>query len=260
MAHELLKIRSQLRSGAQIVGLEINRRDEQVRILDQESQKVQESFASPVAERLGESDDRQGRHEAVTSQLHETVQGTEAQSIHRDLLLDQEIVRLNEQYKRELENHEISLNLMKQEMLEHQLAEQARDGEISELKAMVQTLMGQVKGKGKVSDRTPEASWAGGGRPPSPRHGAVGAPGGGGGGDHDDEGEGSGRKPDESRKGRRDARPAPQPEEDAYDAENDEQFNLFSRVMANALDNERESQRDPLPCLETRNTKISACG
>jgi len=46
---------------------------------------------------------------------------------------------------------------MKQEMLEHQLPEQARDGEISELKAMVQTLIGQVKGKSKVSDQTPEA-------------------------------------------------------------------------------------------------------
>jgi len=57
---------------------------------------------------------------------------------------------------------------MKQEMLEHQLAEQARDGEISELKAMVQTLMGQVKGKGKASHPTPEASGAGGGRPPPP--------------------------------------------------------------------------------------------
>jgi len=124
---------------------------------------------------------------------------------------------------------------MKQEMLEHQLAEQARDGEISELKAIVQTLMGQVKGKSKVSDPTPEASGAGGGRPPPPRHGAAGAPGGGGGGDPDDEGEWSGRKPDRSRKGRGDERPAPQPEQNNYDAENDKQFNLFSRVMANAL-------------------------
>jgi len=166
MAQELLKFKSQLRAAAQIVGLELNRMDEEVRILDQESQKVQESFASMVAERLGETVHREARHEAVTSQLHEMVQGMEAQSIHRDLLLDQEIVRLNEQHKRELENHEISLNLMKQEMLEHQLAEQARDGEISELKAMVQTLMEQVKGKGKVSQLTPDASGAGGGRPP----------------------------------------------------------------------------------------------
>jgi len=84
------------------------------------------------------------------------------------------------------------------------------------------------------SEETPE----GGGKPPPPRHGAAGAPGGGGGGDPDDEGEGSGRKPDEGRKGRRDERPAPQPEDDGYDAENDEQLNLFSRVMAYALGHE----------------------
>jgi len=53
MAHELLKFKSQLRSGAQIVGHELNTMDEQVRILDQESQKAQESLASTVAERLG---------------------------------------------------------------------------------------------------------------------------------------------------------------------------------------------------------------
>ena len=145
---------------------ELNRLDEQVRILDQESQKVQESFASTMAERLGETDDRQARPEPVTSQLHETVQGTEAQSIHVDLLLDQELVWLNEQHKPELETHDISLNLMKQEMLEHQLAEQAEDSEILEQKAMVQALMGLVKGKGKVSDLTPELSGAGGGRQP----------------------------------------------------------------------------------------------
>ena len=104
------------------------------------------------------------------------------------------------------------------------------------VKALVEQLLGQVKGKGKVSDPTPEASGAGGGRPPPPpRHGAAGAPGGGGGGDPDDDREGSGRKPDKRRKGRQDERHAPQPEEYNYDGENDEQFNLFSRVMANAL-------------------------
>jgi len=69
---------------------------------------------------------------------------------------------------------------MKQELVEDQEAQQARDGEITELKAIVQTLMGQVKGKGKVSDPTPEASGAGGGNPPPrPRRRAAGAPGGG---------------------------------------------------------------------------------
>jgi len=92
-----------------------------------------------------------------------------------------------------------------------------------------------VKGKGKASDPTPEALGGGRGNPPgAPREQAAGAPGGGGGGDSDDEGKGSGRKPNESRKGRRDERLAHQPE-DNYDAENDKQFNLFTRVMVNAL-------------------------
>jgi len=157
--------------------------------------------------------------------------------MHRDLLLDPEIVRINEQHKRELENHEMSINLVRDELQRQQESRAAQDGEIAVRKALVAHLLGQVKGQGKVSDPTPEASGAGGGRPPPPppRQGVTGAPGGGGGGDPDEEGEGSGRKPEESRKGRRDGRPAHKPEEDDYDVENDEQFNLFSRVMANAL-------------------------
>jgi len=156
--------------------------------------------------------------------------------MHRDILLDQEIVRINEQHKWELENHQMSINLVRHELQRQQESREAQDCEIAVLKALVEQLLGQMKRKGKVSDPTPEASGAGGGRPPPPpRHGATGAPGGGGGGDPDDEGQGSGRKPDENRRGRRGERPAPQPEEEEYDVENDEQFNLFSRVMANAL-------------------------
>ena len=124
---------------------------------------------------------------------------------------------------------------MRDELRQHQESREAQDCETAVLKALVEQLMGQVKGKGKVSDPTPEVSGAGGGRPPPPRHGATGAPGGGGGGYPDDAGEGSGRKPDENRKGRLDERRAPQPEEADYHVENDEQFNLFCRVMANAL-------------------------
>jgi len=83
-----------------------------------------------------------------------------------------------------------------------------------------------------VSDPRPEASGAGGGRPPPQPRGAAGTRGGG--GDHDDEEEGSGRKPDDSRKGRRDERPAPQPE-DHYDPENYKHVNLFSRVMTDTM-------------------------
>jgi len=130
--------------------------------------------------------------------------------MHRELLLDREIVRINKHHKWDIENHEMSINLGRDELQRQPESREAQDGEIGVLKALGEQLLGQVKGKGKVSDPTPEASGAGGGRPaPPPRRRGAGAPGSGGGGDSDDEGEGRGRKPDQGRKGRRDKRPAP---------------------------------------------------
>jgi len=163
MAQQLVPVKNQFESGVQIVGREFTRIDEQVQLLDLESQKVQVNLATQVAERLGETDERQTRHEVVTSQLHEAVQGTGEQSMHRDILLNPEIVRRNEQHKRELENHEMSINVVRNELQQQQESREAQDGEIAVLKALVEQLMGQVKGKGKVSDPTPEASGAGGG-------------------------------------------------------------------------------------------------
>jgi len=184
MAQDLVTVKNQLKARVHILGQELTRIDQQVQPFHWECQKVQESFATHVAEQLGESDERQTRHEAVTSHLHEAVQGTGGQFMHRDLLLDQDMVRISEQHKRELPNDEISINLVRDELRHHQESREAQDGEIAVLKALVEQLMGQEKGKGKVSDPTREASGAGGGRPPPPpRHRAVGAPGGGGGGD-----------------------------------------------------------------------------
>jgi len=90
------------------------------------------------------------------------------QSMYRDLLLDQEIARINEQHKWELENHGMSIHLMKDELRQNPESRQAQDGEIAVLKALVEQLMGQVKGKAKTSDPTPEASGAGGRNPPPP--------------------------------------------------------------------------------------------
>ena len=143
------------------MGRELTRIDEQVQLLDLESQKVKESIATQVAKRLGQTDERQTRHEAVTSQLHEVVQGTGEQSMHRDLLLDQEIAHINEQHKRELQNYEMSINLMKDKLRQNQESRQDQDGEIAVLKALVEQLMRQVKGKGKTSDPTPEVSGVG---------------------------------------------------------------------------------------------------
>jgi len=243
MAQELVTVKNLLKAGVQIVGRELTPIDEQVQPLKMESQKVQESFGTQVAERLGEPDERQTRGEAVTSHLHEGVEVTGEQSMHRDLLLDQPIVRINEQHKGERAKHELSIYLVRDELRHHQESPDAQDGEIAVLKALVEQWMGQVKGEGKVSDPTPEASGAGGGRPPPPaRHGAAGASGGGVGENPDDEGEGSGRKPGENRKRKGGERPPPQPAEDDYDFENDEQVYLFFGVMANTL-----GQRTRLP-------------
>ena len=232
-AQEVLKVKMQLKSQVQIIGRELARIDDQVQLPDLELRKVEEQFAAQVGARLEGIQGRHAKHEAVTSQLHKAVHGTDEQSIHQDFMLDREIVRVNEQHKRELEIHEISINLMKQELQQNQEAQKKRDGEISEPKTRVETLMGQVKGKGQASDPTPEASGAGGGNPPPPpRRIAAGAPGGG--GDPDDEGEESGRKPDQKWRERPNERPAPHPQDD-YDAENHEQLNLCSRVRANAL-------------------------
>jgi len=116
MARELVTVKTQLKSWVQIVGRELTQIDEQVQLLDLESWKVQESFGTQVAERLGETDDQQTRHEAVTPHLHEAVQGTSEPSMHRDLLLDQESLRINEQHKQVLANHEISNNLVRDEL------------------------------------------------------------------------------------------------------------------------------------------------
>jgi len=50
MAQELVTVKNQLKSGVQIVGQELARIDQQVQPFDLESQKVQESFATQVAE------------------------------------------------------------------------------------------------------------------------------------------------------------------------------------------------------------------
>jgi len=57
MAQELLNVKTELKFGVLIVGRELACIDDQVRILDLELQKVQESFAAQLAGRVGETDD-----------------------------------------------------------------------------------------------------------------------------------------------------------------------------------------------------------
>jgi len=50
MAQELVTVKNEWKSGVQIVGRELARIDEQVPLLNLESQKVQESLTTQVAE------------------------------------------------------------------------------------------------------------------------------------------------------------------------------------------------------------------
>jgi len=76
MTQAPLKVKNQLKSGAPIVGLELDQIENRISILDEESEKVQGMFTFHVTERLGATNNRQSRQEAATSQLHKTVHGT----------------------------------------------------------------------------------------------------------------------------------------------------------------------------------------
>jgi len=58
MAQELLNVKTQLNSGVGLVGRELARINEEVQLLDLDSQNVQECFATQVTEQRGETDKR----------------------------------------------------------------------------------------------------------------------------------------------------------------------------------------------------------
>jgi len=163
----------------------------------------QKEFASEVVEKFADSDARQSRHEAVSSQLHENIHQEGAASISRDQILERLVRENQDQHQRELDNHESQLGEIADYLKEERRIGKARDRELRELKDMMQSLLGQVKGKGKQSDPTPEgpsaAGGGGGNRNPPPTAAAPGAP-----DDDDDDDDGD----DRGRKGRRDERPA----------------------------------------------------
>ena len=144
----------------------------------------------------------------------EAIKTEGAASWNRDKDLVQEIVGS----KNLLDHHEQLINVLGTELVNHREAREESDRQLTEMKGMLESLLSQVKGKGKQSDPTPERSIAAGGgdgggnRPPPPHQGAPGAPGG---SDSDDDGE-------EPRKRRRDERPPrrsrkPRGEEDEED-------------------------------------------
>jgi len=122
---------------------------------------------------------------------------------------------------------------------------------------MVETLMGQVMGKGKVADPTPRALSAGGGNPVLPlRRGAVVVPG--------------GRDPDDEEKGLEISQTRVVPEDGTRDPYHSPKGMRTPRMTHNwgpccelrptAWEEEREPQGNPLPYSKTKNNEIYPCG
>lgn len=102
MAEELDKVKAQLAAGVQIIGQELERVDKTMNALDVETQRVQKEFAMQVAQWLEAADSRQLRYEEVTLQLHGAVQTEGQQAMQRDLMLDQELQRVDRKHKEEM--------------------------------------------------------------------------------------------------------------------------------------------------------------
>ena len=87
--------------------------------------------------------------------------------------------------KNQLDHHEQLINVLGTELVNQREAREESGRQLIDMKGMLESLLSQVKGKGKQSDPTPESSIAAGGgdgggnRPPPPPQGALGAPGGG---------------------------------------------------------------------------------
>ena len=154
-----------------------------------------------------------------------------------------------------MDRHEQLINLLGTELVNQREAREESDRQLTEMKGMLETLLRQVKGKGKQSDPTPERSIAAGGGdaggngPPRPQQGAPGAPGG---GDSDDEGEGPRKGRRDERRARRSRKPRREEDEEEDDDEGmaDPDELRFSRRLGRAISVTSKRPAQPPPEYE----------
>ena len=127
MAEELATIKTQLSAEATLIGRDLRRIDDTMDTLEVETQRVQEEFAARVAQRLKAADSQQLRYEEVTSQLHGAVIGEGQQAMARDLLLDEEIQRIQQ-------GHQDEMRKLKERLQQSEAVQASRDNELDELR------------------------------------------------------------------------------------------------------------------------------
>ena len=189
----LRQITKRLENGEKLQNEDTKKANVLIKSFIEPSTQTQQYIITKIEAKFASLDHRQKRTE-------EPIARDGATSWNRDKQLAQEIVGS----KNQLDHHEQLINVLGTDLVNQREAREESDRLLTEMKGMLESLLRQVKGKGKQSDRTPERSMAAGGgdgwgnRPPPPQPGTPGAPGGGD-SDHDEEG---------PRKGCREERPA----------------------------------------------------
>ena len=210
------------------------------------SEMLQMAFEQ-VTERL---DDQDARHQATSSQLHQSIQAEGSAAMARDKEIRRELLDQRAQNQQALLEHGQALREVIQELRASKEEQRQQEGRIAELSELIVSLNAQVKGKGKQSDLTPEqsATAAGGGnggnRPPPPQQAAPGAPRG---GDSNDDDEG----PEKGRWDERPARKGRGPEENEEEEEEATGDELrFSRALGKAIGETTKRSAQPPPQYE----------
>ena len=126
------------------------------------SEMLQRAFEQ-LTERL---DDQDPRHQATSSQLHQSIQAEGSAAMARDEEIGRELLDQRAQNQQALLEHVQALREVIQELRASREERRQQEGRIAELAELVISLNAQVKGKRKKSDPTPEPSAmaAGGGK------------------------------------------------------------------------------------------------
>jgi len=236
VVRELRKVKTEMMTGAKYIRTELEQIDTSMVQVEAATKGLQDALKR-IGGRMDGQDNRQTRHEQVTSHLHQTIQAEGVAAMGRDEQIGQELLDMKAQHQRELQNHERILNAMMAELEANKEARERQESHIAELTEAVTSLMGQVKGKG--SNPTPErstgAGGGGGGLPPPTMHGAAGGT--------PDPGDSRGEGSDDEGRGRRDERPDKRNKKPAEKEKTDEERYAeatedeirFSRALGKAI-------------------------
>ena len=222
----LRKVRQRLEAGAKLAAEETSRTNELIKRFMERSTQTQQHVIAQIRANFASYNDRQKRTE-------EAIESEGAVSWSREREWAQEIVRS----KGQLDTHERLINVLGTELVNQRVAREESHRQLAEMKTMLESLLNQVKGKGKQTEPTLERSIAeggrgnGGNRPPPPQQAALGPPGG---GESDNENDDE----DGRSKGRRDERPTRkgnEPEENEEEEEANWDQLRFSRALGKAI-------------------------